>query len=107
MKYTYYFVNDNGSLRTFGTDSEREIQLAQVKYGTVFFNRTDAIKEINKPVERKVRRLTEKEQKEQYLWGLSQMTETDKAIVREQRKSIDQQQLEFARMMMKKERELK
>ena len=104
MKSTFYFVNDNGNLRTFETNSELEIAKARVKFGNVFFNRLDAIKEINKPIPCKVRPLTEKEEREQYLWGLSQMTEIDKAIAREEHKSIDEQQSEFAQMMMQKER---
>ena len=104
MKSTFYFVNDNGNLRTFETSSELEIAKARVRFGNVFFNRIDAIKEINKPIPRKVRPLTEKEEREQYLWGLSQMTETDKEMARKQGKSIEEQQMEFAQMMMKKER---
>ena len=103
MKYTYYFVNDNGNLRQFGTESALEIEHANIRLGKVFFNRLECIDDIKKPKAIKVRALTPKEEKEQYLWGLSQMTEEEKAWVREERKTVDQLQLEYAKEQMRLE----
>ena len=44
MKTTMYFVVENGNVLNFITDSQTDIDRAKVKYGNVFFNRTDAIK---------------------------------------------------------------
>lgn len=104
MKYTYYFVNDNGRLRQFGTESETEIEHARIQYGRVFFNRLECIEDIKKPKPVKVRALTPREEYEQYVWGLSMMTPEEKSWVKEEQKTIDELQLEFAREQMRKER---
>ena len=64
MKTTMYFVVENGNVLNFITDSETEIDRAKVKYGNIFFNRTDAIKFAQKPIEKKSRHLTEEEANE-------------------------------------------
>lgn len=56
-----YFAVENGKVLNFMTDSETEIDKARIKYGNVFFNRTDAIKFAQKPREKKSRHLTEEE----------------------------------------------
>jgi hypothetical protein len=101
MKHTFYFVNDNGHLRIFETDNANEIEHARIQFGNVFSTKADALADIKKPKKIKVRALTPKEEKEQYLWGLSQMTEEEKAWVREERKTVDQLQLEYATEQMR------
>lgn len=59
-----YFVVENGKVLNFMTDSETEISKARIKYGNVFFNRTDAIKFAQKPQEIKVRHLSDEEASE-------------------------------------------
>ena len=106
MKYTHYFVNDNGNLRSFGTESELELEHARIRYGNkLFFNRAECIADIKKPAIIKVRRLTPKEEYEQYVWGLSMMTPEEKSWVKEEQKTIDELQLEFAKEQMAKERD--
>ena len=99
MKQTYYFVNDNGHLRTYLTESENEIARAKVKYGDdLFFNRLECIKAIQAPKEtKKPHSLNANEEMEQYIWGLMQMTPEDKALADKERKSIDELQREFAK----------
>lgn len=106
MKYTHYFVNDNGNLRSFGTESELELEHARVRYGDkLFFNRMDCIEDIKSPKPVKVRALTPREEYEQYIWGLSMMTAEEKTWVEEEQKTIDELQLEFAKEQMAKERD--
>lgn len=54
-----------------------------------------------------VRALTPKEEYEQYVWGVSMMTPEEKTWAKEEQKTIDEIQLEFAREQMKKKREFK
>lgn len=102
-----YFAIENGKIRWVASESKMEL-VRMFGYGNVFDSRTEAevtLEERNKP---KVHHLTDDERKrleaEQIAYGRSKMTEKELAEAKEQRKSIDQIQLEFGRMMMAMER---
>ncbi len=102
-----YFAIENGKIRWVASESKMEL-VRMFGYGNVFDSRTEAeetLEERNKP---KVHHLTDNERKrleaEQIAYGRSKMTEKELTEAKEQRKSIDQIQLEFGRMMMAMER---
>ena len=108
-KMTIFYYIDGDKLRTVWTDNPREVDLVRVRFGEVFFNRAEAVKVLFAPKTEKVRVLTDEERRqlelEQIAYGRSLMTEEEKAEARERNKSIDQRQLEFARMMQQTEKE--
>ena len=77
-------------------------------YGNVFETREMALVALEERKAPKVHHLTDEErrvlEREQIAYGRSKMTETEKAEAKERRKSIEQKQLEFGRMMMAMER---
>lgn len=114
MKMTTYFYVDYpngneacGKTHMVMTDNPTEIDRAKVQYGRVFFNKPEADAFAKLPKPKRVRRLTDEERKqlelEQIAYGRSLMTETEKAEAKERKKTIDQIQLEFGRMMMRLE----
>ena len=101
-----FFAIDNG--RVICVESENKADLLRFfGNGNVFDSKARALTELEERNKPKVHHLTDEECKrleaEQIAYGRSQMTETELAEVREKRKSIDQIQLEFGRMMMRLE----
>lgn len=101
-----FFVIENGKVKWVQGENKMEM-IRFFGYGNVFNNKADAhsaLEERNKP---KVHHLTDEERKileaEQIAYGRSQMTETELLEAKRQRKTIDQIQLEFGRMMMRLE----
>ena len=101
----YFYVDFDNKVHNCQTDNETEIQNVRVRFGNVFFDRQKALDYARKP-KVKVRRLTPQEQKEQYLWALSMMTEEERNSKPEKPfnelslAERDRVQLEFARQMM-------
>lgn len=104
----YYWVIENDK-KYFVAEAESKLELEQFfGHGNVFDSKTDVITEFNirkAPKNHKTdeeRRLLELEQ---LAYGNALMTETEKAEVIEERKTTDELQLEFARMMQQTENE--
>lgn len=102
----YYYCIENEKVTTVEAESKTELERF-FGHGNVFENKADAViirDERRKP---KVRHLSDEERKileaEQIAYGRSQMTETELLEAKRQRKTIDQIQLEFGRMMMRLE----
>lgn len=63
MKMTMYFVVENGVIRNFMTDSEKELEKARLRYEHIFMTRDEAVEFIKNPP-KKEKHLSEDEAKE-------------------------------------------
>ena len=107
---TFFYVDYPSENDVYGTthivitDDTTEIELTRVRYGNVFFNKREADEFARLPKPKRERHYTDEERKQlealQIEWGRSRLTEEEKATLREEHKSIDQQQWEFAMQMM-------
>lgn len=110
MKRNAFYMHNGNVCAEFGVD-QREVDILRNMFGAVFETRMELINYVNKEknsTELKSRTLTDEERreilKEQDKFAREHMTEEDLAIVketREERKPIEQIQLEFAREMMR------
>ena len=106
----YVFFIVNGKAQTFIVTNTNAIEQLRNMYGTMYNTLPEArqmAEQLNEEPIIKAKHYTDEERRQldklQREWGLSQLTEEEKATIREQRKSIDELQMEFAREMMRKE----
>lgn len=106
-KEHYVFFIVNGKARTFIVTSTNDIEQLQNMYGTMYNTLPEAKRVAEQVIMEPIKHYTDEErrrlEKLQREWGWSQLTEEEKATIREQRKPIDVLQMEFAREMMRKE----
>ena len=102
-----YYAVENGKRKPTICEGEKMELVRYFGYGNVFDTMADAQSEIDKrntPPEKKYSWEEHvKLYKEQYKFAWSQMTETEKKWARERKKSLEQEQLEYGRMMMRLE----
>lgn len=106
-EYSKTFAVIDKNARVLRADGNRADLERYFGHGNVFDSMEKALVALEERKAPKVHHLTDEErrvlEREQIAFGRSQMTEEEKAEARERKKSIDQIQLEFGRMMMRLE----
>ena len=90
-----FYYDGNGIVADYDA-TERDIQLYRTKYGFVADTKPELIRELEKPIPKKVHHLTETEIAAQNEWALTMMTDEEKEMCKQtEKKPIELEQFEF------------